>query len=75
MCELRRASRYPCQEHVGGDAKIPTVIYYDADGEIRAIGAETLKEGTEEEAQDSQWSKARWYDTDPRSMVISLTSL
>jgi hypothetical protein len=52
--------RYPCQEHVGGDSKIPTVIYYDSAGNICAIGAETLKEGIEQDAEENGWAKAEW---------------
>ncbi|RXW25666.1 hypothetical protein EST38_g132 [Candolleomyces aberdarensis] len=53
--------RYPSQEHVGGDSKIPTVIYYDKDGKPCAIGAETLKEGIEADAEEKSWSKAYWF--------------
>jgi hypothetical protein len=30
-------NRYPAQEHVGGDSKIPSVLYYDADGNVAAV--------------------------------------
>jgi hypothetical protein len=53
--------RYPCQEHVVGEYKTPTVIYYDSAGNICAIGAETLKEGIEEDAEENGWTKARWW--------------
>ncbi|TEB37932.1 hypothetical protein FA13DRAFT_1725557 [Coprinellus micaceus] len=52
---------YPCQEHVVGEYKTPTVIYYDSAGNICAIGAETLKEGIEEDAEENGWTKARWF--------------
>ncbi|KAF6752177.1 hypothetical protein DFP72DRAFT_905143 [Ephemerocybe angulata] len=54
-------TRFPSQEQVGGDSKIPTVIYYDADGKVCSIGAQTLKDGTEADAEDFGWSKARWF--------------
>ena len=47
--------RFPAQEHVGGDSKVPTVIYYDLLGKVRAVGAETLREGI---AEDENWVKA-----------------
>ncbi|KAJ2922259.1 hypothetical protein H1R20_g14834, partial [Candolleomyces eurysporus] len=53
--------RYPLQEHVGGDSKIPTVIYYDEGGKPCAIGAETLKEGIEADAEENKWRKAYWF--------------
>ncbi|RXW16090.1 hypothetical protein EST38_g9766 [Candolleomyces aberdarensis] len=52
---------YPSQEHVSADCKIPTVIYYDEDGKPCAIGAETLKEGIEMDAEEMNWSKAYWF--------------
>ena len=57
---LHRSCRYPSQEHAGGDIKIPTVIYYDQAGEPCVIGAETLAEGIEEDAEDNGWTKAHW---------------
>ena len=53
-------SRFPSQEKVGGDTKIPTVIYYDSNGDRVAIGAETLKEGIDIDAAEKGWSKAYW---------------
>lgn len=52
--------RYPFQEHVGGDMKVPTVVYYDTNGKPCAIGAETTKEGIEAEAEEKGWTKAHW---------------
>ncbi|KAF5317360.1 hypothetical protein D9611_003531 [Ephemerocybe angulata] len=59
--EIRPVTRFPSQEQVGGDSKIPTVIYYDSDGKVCAIGADTLKDGIEADAEDFGWSKARWF--------------
>lgn len=52
--------RFPAQEQVGGDAKIPSIIYYDGAGTVRATGAEALQEGTIEMADDEGWTKAEW---------------
>ena len=52
--------RFPGQEKVGGDCKIPTIIYYDRQGKVCAIGAEAVREGIEEEAEDREWTKAEW---------------
>jgi hypothetical protein len=57
---LRSGQRYPSLDHVGGGTKIPTVIYYDEDGKPCAIGAETLVEGIEANAEENNWSKAYW---------------
>jgi hypothetical protein len=44
-----------------GDSKIPTVIYYDRRGAVRAVGAEAHREGISETALDEGWTKAEWY--------------
>jgi hypothetical protein len=53
--------RFPAQEHASGSSKIPTVLYYDQAGEVRAIGAEAMNEGIFEEAEDGGWMKVEWY--------------
>ncbi|TFK31142.1 hypothetical protein BDQ12DRAFT_740169 [Crucibulum laeve] len=59
--EIRGVTRFPLQEKSGGDSKIPTIIYYDQAGIVRAVGAEALKEGIEDEAEDQLWNKAEWF--------------
>jgi hypothetical protein len=46
---------------VGGDSKIPTIIYYDQGGKVCAAGAEAMREGLLEMAEDEEWTKAEWY--------------
>jgi hypothetical protein len=41
--------------------KIPTIIYYDRAGKVKAVGAEAMKEGIYEKAEDEGWVKAEWY--------------
>jgi hypothetical protein len=57
---LSHVDRYPAQEKVGGDAKIPSIIYYDQQGNVRAVGAEALLESNIERAFDENWIKAEW---------------
>lgn len=52
--------RFPAQEQVGGDSKIPTIIYYDENGEVKAVGAEAMGENLEESVQEEGWTKAEW---------------
>ncbi|CAA7260296.1 unnamed protein product [Cyclocybe aegerita] len=59
--EIRGVTRYPAQEQVGGDSKIPTIIYYDREGKVQAVGAEAVREGIEELVQDEGWVKAEWF--------------
>ena len=53
-------SRFPAHEHISGASKIPTIIYYDRAGEVRAVGAEATREGIYEIAEDEKWVKAEW---------------
>ncbi|EDR07658.1 uncharacterized protein LACBIDRAFT_298009 [Laccaria bicolor S238N-H82] len=55
-----KASRFPAQEHSSGSSKIPTVVYYDKQGSVRAIGAESASEGIFEQAEDGDWYKVEW---------------
>jgi molecular chaperone DnaK (HSP70) len=61
VCILLISShRYPGQDQVSGDSKIPSIIYYDLQGEIRAVGAEALQEHIIEQAKDMGWVKLEW---------------
>ncbi|KAH9485825.1 Heat shock 70 kDa protein 12A [Psilocybe cubensis] len=60
--EIRGVTRYPAQEHVGGDSKIPTVIQYDKQGRVQAVGAEALQETVEEIAEEEEWPpRTEWF--------------
>lgn len=53
--------RFPAQERVGGDSKIPSILYYDKQGNVRAVGAEAEQEGVEGKVEDEGWLRAEWY--------------
>lgn len=55
--------RFPCQSRSGGDAKIPTIIYYDKHGVVRAAGAQALEfeENLHEMDETEKFYKAEWY--------------
>ncbi|PFH47372.1 hypothetical protein AMATHDRAFT_6813 [Amanita thiersii Skay4041] len=57
--EIFGVTRFPAQQV--GDSKIPTVVYYDRKGEVRAVGAEAVQEGIDEIAEDEGWVKAEWF--------------
>ncbi|KAH6918429.1 hypothetical protein BKA70DRAFT_1087615 [Coprinopsis sp. MPI-PUGE-AT-0042] len=59
--EIKGVTRYPAHEQVSGASKIPTVIYYDRAGNAVAVGAEALREGVYEIAEEEGWSKAEWF--------------
>ncbi|KAF9047811.1 hypothetical protein BJ165DRAFT_1468259 [Panaeolus papilionaceus] len=59
--EIRGVTQFPGQENVGGDCKIPSILYYDSAGIMKAAGAEARDEGIEEQAADEGWFKAEWF--------------
>ncbi|KAF9047806.1 hypothetical protein BJ165DRAFT_1403442 [Panaeolus papilionaceus] len=67
--EIKPVTQFPAQEYISGASKIPTVIYYDQSGKVRAVGAEAMREGIYEIAEDQQWIKAEWFKLHLRSKV------
>ncbi|RDB20568.1 Heat shock protein 12A [Hypsizygus marmoreus] len=59
--EIKGVTRFPSQEQVGGDSKIPTIIYYDNTGKVCAAGADAVREGVEDSIEDEGWTKAEWF--------------
>ncbi|KAL1726862.1 hypothetical protein EV714DRAFT_276153 [Schizophyllum commune] len=59
--EVKGVTRFPAQEHVGGNAKIPSVLFYSGRGRVKAAGAETLLADNIEEAEVKGWTKAEWF--------------
>ena len=59
--ELSLGDRYPEHELISGASKIPTVIYYDMNGKVQAVGAEAMREGVQDLAEDGNWVKAEWF--------------
>jgi len=45
---------------ISGGLKIPSVLYYDQKGKVRAVGAEALLEDIYERAEDEMWTKCEW---------------
>ncbi len=54
--------RFPGQEHVAGNSKIPSIIYYDKYGTVKAAGAEVDNTSVVAQAEDEGWIKAELYD-------------
>ncbi|KAF8142990.1 hypothetical protein K438DRAFT_2029807 [Mycena galopus ATCC 62051] len=59
--DILPVTRFPAQDHVGGDSKVPSLIYYDRSGMVRACGAEALQESVVETAVQERWEKAEWF--------------
>ncbi|KAG1788549.1 uncharacterized protein HD556DRAFT_1529904 [Suillus plorans] len=58
---IELVTRYPAQEHSGGDSKIPSILYYDSNGTARAIGAEARQDHIIESAEEDGWIKVEWW--------------
>ncbi|TFY59588.1 hypothetical protein EVJ58_g5687 [Rhodofomes roseus] len=61
--EVLSVMRYPGQEdeNRARNTKIPSVLYYDEDGEARAVGAEAVSDATVMEAEEQNWNRAEWF--------------
>ncbi|KAF8833157.1 hypothetical protein BDN67DRAFT_1017878 [Paxillus ammoniavirescens] len=68
-------ARYPAQEHVGGDNKIPSILYYDQQGVVRAIGAETSQPHIIEQAEDENWIKLQWWKLHLRGKHLAVSHI
>ena len=52
---------YPAQQKVDGTSTIPSIIYYDKEGKVRAVGAEATQESVLDQAEDEEWTKVERY--------------
>ncbi|KAF8191384.1 hypothetical protein BJ912DRAFT_1098484 [Pholiota molesta] len=60
--EICAVTRFPGQEAIGGDSKIPTIVIYDKQGQLQAAGAEALDPRFEDNDEDpDHWVKAEWF--------------
>jgi hypothetical protein len=59
---LLKFSSFPGQTNVGGDSKIPSIIFYEQKGKVAAIGAEALLAKNLEAAEDEGWVKVEWLE-------------
>ncbi|KAF9523382.1 hypothetical protein CPB83DRAFT_799420 [Crepidotus variabilis] len=58
---IKGVTRFPAQEQSSGASKIPSIVYYNESGAIKAIGAEAIQEGIIESAAENGWYKAEWF--------------
>ena len=52
--------RFPGQAEGRGNAKVPSILYYDARGNVRAVGSEALSMDVINDAEENGWMKAEW---------------
>jgi molecular chaperone DnaK (HSP70) len=60
---------------VGGSSKIPSILYYDQQGNVRAVGDEANGEGIEQIAEDKEWTRTEWYVHRPLLYSVETTHL
>ena len=70
---LDNSLRFPGQPQVGGAAKVPSLLFYDKSGKVRAAGAEVLTESVIETAMMEEWTKAEWSVIQSRQGAVELT--
>jgi hypothetical protein len=56
-------SRFPGQAEGRGNAKVPSILYYDASGNIKAVGSRALSIDVINDAEECRWTKAEWLVT------------
>ncbi|KAF9806676.1 hypothetical protein IEO21_08594 [Rhodonia placenta] len=73
--KILSVTRFPGQEgeNKSRDVKIPSVLYYDKQGHIKAVGAEATLQGTQIQAVDKGWIRVEWFKLHlrPPSMRLS----
>ncbi|KAI9566206.1 hypothetical protein HD554DRAFT_2174667 [Boletus coccyginus] len=44
-----------------GNAKVPSILYYDASGNVKVVGEDALSMNTINDAEENGWTKAEWW--------------
>lgn len=52
--------RFPAQGVARADTKVPSILFYDKSGTVRAAGAKVLSSDIIQTAQTEGWTKAEW---------------
>ncbi|KAF8638104.1 hypothetical protein AX17_002444 [Amanita inopinata Kibby_2008] len=73
--EIHGVTRFPAQQKVGGDSKIPTILFYDQAGLLRAVGAEATQDSFLEEADDMEYIKVEWFKLHLRPRTLASTHI
>ncbi|KAF9445268.1 hypothetical protein P691DRAFT_675969 [Macrolepiota fuliginosa MF-IS2] len=75
--KIHGVTRFPGQEHVAGNTKIPSVIYYDRHGKMMAAGAEADTNGIQAQAEDENWIRAELFKLRlrPRTMRLNMNGM
>ncbi|KAJ3531699.1 hypothetical protein NM688_g7538 [Phlebia brevispora] len=75
--KIHGVTRFPGQEHVAGNSKIPSIMYYDTDGNMKAAGAEADGASVLAQAEDEGWIKTELFKLRlrPKSMTLNMNGM
>ncbi|KAF8917493.1 hypothetical protein CPB85DRAFT_1374267 [Mucidula mucida] len=75
--KIHGVTRFPGQEHVAGNSKIPSVMYYDKAGNMMAAGAEADTTSAQSQAEDEEWIKSELFKLRlrPRTMKLNMNGM
>ncbi|KAG2128061.1 hypothetical protein BD769DRAFT_1356651 [Suillus cothurnatus] len=75
--KIHGVTRFPGQEHVAGNSKIPSVMYYDRHGRVMAAGAEADNASIISQAEDEEWIKTELFKLRlrPKSMKLKMNGM
>ncbi|KDQ59135.1 hypothetical protein JAAARDRAFT_192677 [Jaapia argillacea MUCL 33604] len=59
--KIRTVTTFPGQTSSGGDSKVPSILCYDGDGIVRAVGEEARQYCESGEAEENGWIKVEWF--------------
>ncbi|KAI0784588.1 hypothetical protein C8Q75DRAFT_724303 [Abortiporus biennis] len=70
-------TRFPGQEHVAGNSKIPSIMYYDKHGRMKAAGAEADGASVLAQAEDEGWIKTELFKLRlrPKTMTLKMNGM
>ncbi|KAF9243386.1 hypothetical protein BU15DRAFT_86367 [Melanogaster broomeanus] len=75
--KIHSVTRFPSQEHVAGNSKIPSILYYDRNGRVMAAGAEADNASVTSQAEDEYWIKAELFKLRlrPKTMKLDMNGM
>ncbi|KAH7912819.1 hypothetical protein BJ138DRAFT_733334 [Hygrophoropsis aurantiaca] len=75
--KIHGVTRFPGQEHVAGNSKIPSIMYYDKYGKLMAAGAEADNAAIGTQAEDEEWIKTELFKLRlrPKAMKLQMNGM
>ncbi|KAI0342873.1 hypothetical protein BDW22DRAFT_1407386 [Trametopsis cervina] len=75
--KIHGVTRFPGQEHVAGNSKIPSIMYYDSHGNMKAAGAEADGAAVLAQAEDEGWIKTELFKLRlrPKTMTLKMNGM